>query len=272
MSRFDWNGTVSSINWKETSLTGHEKPSTEQDPAACGYGLHNEFGMHEPVGFSDCPIGGWYPKIGVGLLKKDGPEHDFYSPHEIQPAEFDLREEKEHLLFTCRQSDIRGYSYRYEKKISLDGDGFTISYSLGNRGRKDIITDEYVHNFIAIAGEDTSPDLEISFPFQVDTNLFIENVNPENKLSWDNHTLRYKGTPDQQYFFSNITGGNIHRATWTIASRKHGISLTETANFDTYKINLWGWRHVVSPELFRKINLRPGESTTWNRTYTIKDL
>jgi hypothetical protein len=271
MSRFDWNGFVTSVSWKDKLLTGREKPADEHDPATCGYGLHNEFGIEDPVGFSDCAVGDWYLKIGIGLLKKDSLKHDFYSPHEIRPLTFDVTEGNDSARFSCTQPLVRGYAYRYEKTISLSANGFSISYRLENTGKKPIATDEYTHNFLAFAGEPMDETVEASFLFPVDQKQFIEAVNPEGILKWSGSRLGFSGTPEQQYFFSNLTGSEFRPAEWTLTSRRHKLAFSESGDFETFKVNLWGWRHVLSPELFRKILLRPGETDTWTRTYSVTE-
>ncbi len=40
----------------------------------------------------------------------------------------------------------------------------------------------------------------------------------------------------------------------------------------TNKVNLWGNKHVISPELFINLNIMPGESFKWNRTYSVRNL
>ena len=39
------------------------------------------------------------------------------------------------------------------------------------------------------------------------------------------------------------------------------------ASFKTSKVNLWGWKHVISPELFHSIHLKPTQIEEWTRTY-----
>ena len=48
-----------------------------------------------------------------------------------------------------------------------------------------------------------------------------------------------------------------------------GIGLRETGSFPTSAINLWGWCHVISPELFIEINLEPGNAMEWSRQYHV---
>jgi len=34
-------------------------------------------------------------------------------------------------------------------------------------------------------------------------------------------------------------------------------------------VNLWGSKHVISPELFINIFIKPGQSADWTRTYSV---
>jgi len=43
-------------------------------------------------------------------------------------------------------------------------------------------------------------------------------------------------------------------------------------DFKSNKINLWGWSHVISPEIFHEINIAPNETAQWTRTYEIFEL
>ena len=45
--------------------------------------------------------------------------------------------------------------------------------------------------------------------------------------------------------------------------------MSETGSFQTNRINLWGWKHVISPELYFDISIRPGQVAQWSRTYNV---
>lgn len=47
------------------------------------------------------------------------------------------------------------------------------------------------------------------------------------------------------------------------------MSLSEIGSFQTDNINLWGWSHVISPELFFQIDVAPGKSISWSRSYQV---
>ena len=73
----------------------------------------------------------------------------------------------------------------------------------------------------------------------------------------------------RQFFFGNLTGGQTVDASWELVNSGTGIGIRETGSFKTNKINLWGWKQVISPELFFSIRVEPGKELEWSRTYTI---
>ncbi|MFT6721539.1 MAG: hypothetical protein ACJA0J_002345, partial [Bdellovibrionota bacterium] len=76
----------------------------------------------------------------------------------------------------------------------------------------------------------------------------------------------------EQFFFSNLSGNEDVDAEWDLINIKNKIGIRESGNFKTNKINLWGWRHVISPELFFNVSVKPGQSTRWSRTYKVYKL
>ena len=151
-SRFDWTGKIVEVNFQNIQVSSIESTDC-QNEHYFGKGFYNEFGIDTALGFDETEIGGWFHKIGVGLLKKDDTEYLSSKNYEIKPAEFKIICESNRLLISCKSKNINGYSYLLKKEIELQETGFTIKYCLQNTGEKDIITDEYVHNFTAINKE-----------------------------------------------------------------------------------------------------------------------
>jgi len=79
--------------------------------------------------------------------------------------------------------------------------------------------------------------------------------------------IAFKSTPKKQFYFSNLSGSESVEASWELINQETCIGLKETGNFKTNKINLWGWEHVISPELFIRIDIAPQETQEWSRTY-----
>lgn len=270
-SRFDWTGKIVSVRYKGISVSGVEKLKDE-DVTKSGKGFYNEFGIEAPVGYDEIPEGDWFHKIGVGLLKKEGSDYLFSRKYEIQPAGFKVKAKPDKIIVNCKSQSANGYAYEYRKEIKLLESGFVVNYYLKNTGNKVINTNEYDHNFIAINKEFISSDYILKFPFNIDPELFDATVNPEGKVKIGSNEITFNGTPGEQFFFSNITGNQKIDATWEIINTKIKIGISETGSFKTNKVNLWGWTHVISPELFFDINIKPGEEIEWSRTYKVFEL
>ena len=267
-SRFDWSGKISSIRFKDLPLTTIEDAGSK-DVNFLGKGLYNEFGITNPVGYNETPKGGWFHKIGVGLLKKEHEQYLFHRKHVIRPAHFDITYEDRKIIIICKSELVNGYSYILKKEISISENSFTINYFLHNTGEKKIITDEYVHNFMAINNALIGEDYTLKFPFQINSSLFDETVNSENKVEIGLDNVTFNKTPEKQFFFSNLTGGKELQAEWILTNLKANVGIKEFGSFKTDKINLWGWKHVISPELFFKISVDTKETVEWSRKFDV---
>ena len=267
-SRFDWSGKISSIRFKDLPLTTIEDAGSK-DVNFLGKGLYNEFGITNPLGYNETPKGGWFHKIGVGLLKKEHKQYLFHRKHVIRPAHFDITYEDRKIIIICKSELVNGYSYILKKEISISENSFTINYFLHNTGEKKIITDEYVHNFMAINNALIGEDYTLKFPFPINSSLFDETVNSENKVEIGLDNVTFNKTPKKQFFFSNLTGGKELQAEWILTNLKANVGIKEFGSFKTDKINLWGWKHVISPELFFKISVDPKETVEWSRKFDV---
>ncbi|MEI6888675.1 MAG: glycoside hydrolase family 2 TIM barrel-domain containing protein [Bacteroidales bacterium] len=270
-SRFDWTGKIVSVTYKNISISGTEKMNVDDD-YKYGKGFYNEFGIDGAVGYDETRQGEWFHKIGVGLLKKDGGEYLFSRNYEIKPAVFEVTAKPDKIIICCKSQKVNGYSYVLTKEIELAETGFIINYHLKNTGEKTIQTNEYVHNFLAVNKELTGSDYKLKFPFQIKPALFEGNVNPEKKVDIGQKEVTFNGTPDEQFFFGNLSGKETVDASWELINTENKIGIKETGSFKTAKVNLWGWKHVISPELFFNIHAEPGKDVEWSRTYTVFEI
>ena len=269
-SRFDWTGNIVSVKFKNIQLASTESITYENEMQN-GKGFYNEFGIDTALGFNEAVIGDWFHKIGVGLLKKDNEEYIFNRNYEIKPADFEIKYTSNTILITCKSEFNNGYSYVLKKEIKLEKHGFTINYDLENTGEKEIITDEYVHNFLAINKELIGRNYVLKFPFKLMPAFFLETVNPEQKVTIGQTDVTFNDSPKEQFFFSNLTGYKNVKPQWELKNLESKISISETGSFHTNKVNLWGWKHVISPELFIDISIEPGQNANWTRTYKISN-
>lgn len=267
-SRFDWTGKIALVKYQNIQMSTVESTDclNEHD---FGKGFYNEFGIDTALGFEETEISGWFHKIGVGLLKKEDSKYLFNKIYEIKPAKFKIVSESNKLIITCISEDINGYAYILRKEIKLDNNGFSIKYYLENTGEKDIKTNEYVHNFIAINNDKIGSNYVLNFPYQLMPKLFEETVNTEQKVEIGKNAIKFNGSPSEQFFFSNLSGNENVKAEWELHNLKNGIGISETGSFKTNSVNLWGWKHVICPELFFNIFIKSGESVEWSRNYNV---
>ena len=267
-ARFDWTGKLVSLKFQNMELAGVENPESENEDDL-GKGFYNEFGIDYALGFEEAAVGGWFHKIGIGLLKKKDSPYHISKPYEIKPANFTVHKEADRLSIKCTSEIVNGYGYILKKEFLLKDSGFTINYSLENTGTKAIVTDEYVHNFTAFNKTPIGKSCTLKFPFQLQPTKFEETVNPEQKVNVGETDLKFKATPKVPFFFSNLSGDASIKAQWELIDLKTKIGIRETGRFKTDKVNVWGSQHVICPELFFKIALQPGASTAWSRDYEV---
>lgn len=267
-SRFDWTGKITDVKFKGIPLTSVED-SNRGNQNHLGKGFYNEFGIETALGFEDTKIGDWFHKIGVGLLKKEDSEYAFHKPYVIKPAKFFTKTTTNSFRIDCIAEKANGYSYELRKEIELHGQGFHIKYLLKNTGEKAINTTEYCHNFIAINNDFIGANYELHFHFSLKPKMFGETVNTDASVIIDTNKIAFCSVPSVPFFFSNLSGGADVKGAWELIHLKSKIGIRENNNFMTSKLNLWGWQHVVSPEVFFDIHITPGESVEWMRSYEV---
>lgn len=270
--RFDRNGTVVSARWRGVELLSDEMPRFRRNRRRFGRGLHNEFGIKRAVGFDDCAVGEWFPKIGVGWLRKDGEPYRFFADYELEPADFRVESESGSLArFVCVSGNRNGYGYEYVKEIEVLDDGFAVRYSLENTGEKKLSTDEYAHNFALIGGARIGSRYKLTVPWTIDRALLDEFVDPEGIIALSGGEIGFSGPVRQTYFVGGLSNGVGERdglaACWTLTDATRGVSFGETGSFMPSLMNLWGHGGVISPELFFSFSVEPGNIVSWERRY-----
>ena len=271
LSRFDWTGKIVAVTFNGKYVSGVEIDNLPEGQH-CGKGFYNEFGIESPVGYEEAEIGQPFHKVGIGLMIREESPYEFHKDYHVVPAEFEYVLGQNSLRISCKSSSVKGFAYYLEKEIKVNDDGFSIHYQLENTGEKSIVTDEYNHNFLSLDRSLIGKEYTLNFPFRLQPEKFGESVNPENCLEIGRNDISFKGTPSEQFFFSNLSGGAWVDAHWKLEHTRHNIGISETGSFPTNKVNLWGWKHVISPELFVHIHIKPGQSQEWTRTYKLYEI
>lgn len=267
-SRFDYSGNIRQItlNGKHT-FCGLEKTSYSH---FYGFGLVNEFGIECPLNYNESDQGEYFIKIGVGKLKKeDKGTYDFFKEYEKLTFDVKIKQNNElSVEYHSLSPELNGFKYFYCKKIEIRDNTLLINYCIENKGCKEILTTEYCHNFIAVDYCETGKDYNLEFEFSLQPDLFSEFVDHDNLINVKGNNISWSGTPQNEFFIGNINGNKSFKPFWSLKNYKTKAGISESVSSDCFKANLWGTKHVVSPELFYRFNIKPGEQKTWTRMYT----
>lgn len=260
-SRFDWTGFITQIILDdEVSFCVPEQ--LEEGKGTGGHGFCNEFGIDKPIGYDDAKQGEFFPKIGVGLLTKDLLNvYDFFHSYEVTPPNVEFTQNEDAVTFDLTSSSESGYGYRLVKKISLKVNRLTLNYELFNTGTKAINTNEYSHNFIGINNQTIGSHYQLTLPNMKEMDVAVGAISKNgSQLTWDE-------SPEADFYASIDWNGVSTDYNWDLYNDDIKVGVKEVSDFIPSKVALWGYTHVVCPELFIDIDLEPGETKKWERVY-----
>ena len=167
--RFDWSGSVWSLEAGGHSYFGQWFP--RYDPKAHG-SITGPVEDYAPLNYDQAKPGETFVKIGVGTLKKmDGEPYHFSSVYDLlDTGKWTVRTGPDFVEYRHELSDPKsGFGYVYTKTIRLTPgkQQMTIDHTLKNTGTKPIATNNYNHGFFMLDAQPTSPDVAVTFPFEV---------------------------------------------------------------------------------------------------------
>ncbi len=265
-SRFDHNGFITGVVLDGRHTFCVPESMTEGEGSG-GCGFCGEFGIDEAIGYDETQVGASFLKVGVGQIKRpDDVPYNFFRPYEFLPAASELTFGEGSVTFAVRAESCNGYAYAYQKTVRIQENRMTIAYTLENTGAKRITTTEYCHNFVGINRLPVNGGYQLAFSNMQALNREVGNVYArDGVITWPDEPM------EKQYYCQPkaAPGGGY---CWRLVNRQAGVGVSESDNFTPCKLALWGYRHVVSPEVFVRIDLAPGETQQWARTYEFFDL
>ncbi len=266
--RFEGSGMVGSVrvgshtfvqNWQEK----HDPviPDAVNGPA-------EEFGIETPLGYDRAAPGGVFIKIGVGELRRIKREPYFFG--EVYPVVRALPWRVQHNRTSATFSQAlpltRGYGYQYKKQLTLAPDGHTLSIQhwLKNTGREPIITNHYAHNFLRLDGQMTGPSYRVTFDSPVSGE-----IQPARLAERTGNVVQVIAPLlARESLFGNLTPEpNRDSFSFTVENTQVGSKVRVSGDFRPEKFSVWALREVFCPEVFIKIELRPGAEKIWTTRY-----
>jgi hypothetical protein len=259
--RFDNTGLITQV-----ILDGkHEFCSAEkmiEQEGLGGIGLCNEFGLCYVPEYEDMAVGDEFVKIGVGLVKKTS-EAPYLSwePYPLNRFNIEIESGQDWARYKVKSEERNGYNVDYEKDIKVIDNCIYVEYRLCNTGKKGLNINEYCHNFIAIDKNKVGSEYSLKAPCSLE-------VTSENVSETEGNRLTWKNVPDKTFYMAVDADNTEMGREWCIEHMPTGVSMAEKVDCDLVRFALWGEAHVVSPEMFIKVDLKPGESKIWHRIFT----
>jgi hypothetical protein len=272
-TRFDRTSIVSSVVLDGQTEYLSQELAQADSRTDRGIGLACEFGIRTPIGHDDCPVGGWFPKIGLGFIRRENatPYDFFATAREFRLAETSWTEQtgpdSSSLVFRSVAPAIRGYAWTLERRWTLSGTSLSSTVSLHNQGNQALVSDEYCHNFFRPGPADRlgTQDLSLACSWPL-SDQPTQVIDPHHALSFHPGLWRFTGPSDDDLYVPNLGVDQAARAWWEL--RVDGRPwVRETLSVPVSRCDLWGKTHVVAPELFAPFTILPGEFTNWTRRW-----
>lgn len=260
-ARFDWSGFISQITL-DGVISYCVPERLKEGKGTGGLGFCNEFGIDLPIGYEAIEVGELFPKVGVGLLKKDqNAPYDFFRNYEVFPSQVEIAKAADTITFETANISPMGYGYHLFKEVAIVDNRLIISYKLTNSGDKPIHTSEYSHNFIGINNQFISEHYHLKMPRMKKIDVALGSIlRSQDRLTWP-------VTPEGDFYAILDWEAKNGTYNWEIFHDEIGAGVRELSQFLPSKVALWGDDHVVCPEVFIDIELKPSEMKSWKRIY-----
>jgi len=270
--RFDRAGFVTGVKLDGKYDFLAQEDMLDGNPSSGGMGLCCEQ-RFDPMS-AEVKVGEKFPKFGVGNLTKTEDEAYFFmNTYPCEDYAVGVKEYEDCLIFTTAAKEINGYAIAQMKTVAIKDNTLTISTSVKNVGSKDIVIDEYCHNFMTLNHKKVNADYRLEIPCveipagEIKTHEKATCFHSDGKsLSKSEESMvfaLYAFTDDQMKPVTGAYG-------WTLSDITNGLTVTETDDFAAAGVTVWSVGDAISPEMFYAATLKPGEETKWSRTYTFE--
>lgn len=268
-TRFDWSGIIYSMEFQGHQYFGEWKSSHNPLVHDDITGPVESFAGPGP-GYEEAEPGGEFVRIGIGILEKINESgYEWNKTYKIlDHGVWKVDRGKDWIEFRHELKSKGGWAYIYSKKIVLTKEkpDFSIIHTLKNTGHRIIDTDQYNHNFFVLDHENTGPDFQLKFPFQITTENDLKGL-----VEIDRNKLSFKKKLSEGSIWLALKGYGTEADDHQIelVNNKTGAGVRIKVDQPLYKLVFWASTSTLCPENFIKLKLNPGEEKTWISKYTL---
>ena len=258
--RFDRAGFISEIQLDDRISFCASEPENLSHPCTGGHGLCCEF---KTDAGGECAVGEYFPKLGVGLIRKeDDCDYVFHRRYrDVIPFSTAFSANESAATFTTQPLPCRGYAVRTVRRIEVEENRLTLHAELTNTGDRTVIAAEYCHNFISIGGLPLSSAYCWESP-----QLNSPPTDPALPVQATEHGFRFAETNRTAFAF-RLDFLRPPELDWRLSNAIAGASVCAHESFMPDGIQIWSSGHMICPEVFHNMQVAPGETHGWSRTY-----
>lgn len=201
------------------------------------------------------------PGVGHGIYRMPNAAQDRLDPHTRLDTK--VSHTKDHAIFETQTPTVDGFAYFEKREIKLIGSEIIQTVTFTNTGEKEIHTQEFCHNFLSLAGEEISPNYILEVP-AMDVPAGLQ----RNAMIYTGEYFTFLRHPDKACYFDDKSGGKYCGGYSWIMKTKTGKALCyEKVDFAPARVSVWSDCYTLCPELFAAIDLNPGQTCSWKRTW-----
>lgn len=269
--RFDHAGYISDVVLDGGYHFCASEPRNLCHPTSMGRGLCNEWCLDVSA---EAGIGEYYPKFGVGLIRKEeeGKYVFFRQFKDVQyfPIRWEYTDDS--AVFVTEPLSCLGYALKSTKTISVKDTTITMVIKAENVGEKALELREFCHNFLSIDGMAVGSDYHITMPAipeQPPVRLLNRNAK-SSSFRGDGHGLTFCefSAIDTDIAFQQTEIQPTIPFEWTIRHDGAQMWVKGADYYHPFRVAVWAVDHILAPEVNHTFTIRPGESHEWKRTWT----
>ena len=262
--RFDRAGYISSVVLDGRHSFCVAEPINLDHPTSGGQGLCNEFKFGAAC--DEVKAGERFPKFGIGLfLKPDEKPYCFFRKYDVTPFSIDYECERNAIVFHTAPMLCSGYALKHTKRITVDDNIIKMNTILENTGEKEIVMQEYCHNFLSIDNLPLGPDYSIDIPGLSDrgTEVLAGTIKGNGKgyafSGYNPKAAMVEAGEDEML--------DIAPFPWKMSNRNSPAFIEVTEYFKPVALAMWAIDNIISLEVYKGVRLQPGGTHEWLRTW-----
>jgi len=270
--RFDRAGFITEVVLDGEMRFCASEPQNLRHPSSKGRGFCNEFRF---AICEDVPIGEYFPKFGIGLIRKeeDG-RFVFYKKYQqVKPFPIKIEHTLDSAVFLTEPIECQGYALRTVKTVKVWENTLVMTVQAENVGQKSLFLEEFCHNFISIDGMAIGSDYQLELPqgpYLGYSRLHNRSGGRPGSMRGDGKglTLCEYSAIDTDFAIDTQDIEETIPFHWKMTHKGARASVACDEGFKPYKIAIWAVDHMLCPEIVHGFTLEVGEIHRWTRKWT----